>query len=108
MIQAYTGIMGITGERDGAPVRSGGSPIDIATAYLAWGTIMAGLNAVAQTGRGVLLEVSLMESALGFTHAYLQGALAGLPLQGAWAPRRWACTRWAHSRRRTASTVWCR
>ena len=82
MIQAYTGIMGITGERGGAPVRSGGSPIDIATAYLAWGTIMAGLNVVARTGRGVLLEVSLMESALGFTHAYLQGALASLPLPG--------------------------
>jgi crotonobetainyl-CoA:carnitine CoA-transferase CaiB-like acyl-CoA transferase len=26
MIQAYTGIMGITGEHDGAPVRCGGSP----------------------------------------------------------------------------------
>ncbi|HZN26566.1 MAG TPA: CoA transferase [Burkholderiales bacterium] len=82
MIQAYTGIMGITGERDRPPVRCGGSPIDIATAYLAWGTIMTGLHTVARTGRGVLLEVSLMESALGFMHAYLQGALADLPLPG--------------------------
>jgi crotonobetainyl-CoA:carnitine CoA-transferase CaiB-like acyl-CoA transferase len=82
MIQAYTGIMGITGERGGAPVRSGGSPIDIATSYLAWGAIMTGLHAVSRTGRGVLLEVSLMESALGFMHAYLQGALADLPLPG--------------------------
>ena len=82
MIQAYTGIMGITGERDRPPVRCGGSPIDIATAYLAWGTIMTGLQTVARTGRGVLLEVSLMESALGFMHAYLQGALADLPLPG--------------------------
>jgi len=80
MIQAYTGIMGITGEQGRPPVRCGGSPIDIATAYLAWGTIMTGLHTVAKTGRGVLLEVSLMESALGFMHAYLQGALAGLPL----------------------------
>lgn len=80
MIQAYAGIMGITGERDRPPVRCGGSPIDIATAYLAWGAIMSGIHAVAKTGRGMLLEVSLMESALGFMHAYLQGALAGLPL----------------------------
>jgi crotonobetainyl-CoA:carnitine CoA-transferase CaiB-like acyl-CoA transferase len=80
MIQAYTGIMGITGEQDRPPVRCGGSPIDIATAYLAWGTIMTGVHTVAKTGKGVLLEVSLMESALGFMHAYLQGALVGLPL----------------------------
>lgn len=80
MIQAYTGIMGITGEQDRPPVRCGGSPIDIATAYLAWGSMMTGIHAVTKTGKGVLLEVSLMESALGFMHAYLQGALAGLPL----------------------------
>jgi CoA:oxalate CoA-transferase len=80
MMQAFSGIMGITGERNRPPVRSGGSPIDIATAYLAWGSIMAGLNSRAATGRGVLLEVSLMESALGFLHAYLQGALVGLPM----------------------------
>ena len=80
MIQAYTGIMGITGEAGRGPVRCGGSPIDIATAYLAWGSIMTGLHHVAKTGRGTLLEVSLMESALGFMHAYFQGALVGLPL----------------------------
>lgn len=56
--------------------------MDIATAYLAWGSIMTGINARAQTGQGVLLEVSLMESALGFMHAYLQGELAGLRLPG--------------------------
>jgi len=80
MIQAYAGIMGITGEKDRPPMRCGGSPIDIATAYLAWGAIMTGLHTVAKTGRGILLEVSLMESALGFMHAYLQGALAELRL----------------------------
>lgn len=80
MIQAYTGIMGITGEAGRPPVRSGGSPIDIATAYLAWGTIMAGLYNVSKTGKGALLEVSLMESSLGFMHAYLQGALLDVQL----------------------------
>jgi CoA:oxalate CoA-transferase len=82
MMQAYTGIMGITGEAGGAPVRSGGSPIDIATSYLAFGAIVSGIHAVSKTGKGVLLEVSLMESGLGFMHAYLQGALAGLPVPG--------------------------
>ena len=80
MIQAYTGMMGVTGEAGRAPVRCAGSPIDVATAYLAWGTIMTGLHNVAKTGKGMLLEVSLMESALGFMHAYFQGALVDLPL----------------------------
>ncbi len=80
MMQAFTGIMGITGEPDRPPVRCGGSPIDIATAYLAWGAIVTGIYDVARTGRGILLEVSLMESALGILHAYLQGTLVGLPL----------------------------
>ena len=80
MMQAFSGIMGITGERDRPPIRCGGSPIDIATSYLAWGAIVAGLHDVARTGRGILLEVSLLESALGFLHAYLQGTLVGLPL----------------------------
>ena len=82
MIQAFTGMMGITGEPQGKPVRSGGSPIDIATAYLAWGSIMTGIYTVEKTGKGILLEVSLMESALGFMHAYLQGALLDMPLPG--------------------------
>jgi formyl-CoA transferase/CoA:oxalate CoA-transferase len=82
MMQAYTGIMGITGERDGPPVRGGGSPIDIATAYLAFGTIVSGLYARLKTGQGALFGVSLMESGLGFMHAYLQGALAGLEVPG--------------------------
>jgi crotonobetainyl-CoA:carnitine CoA-transferase CaiB-like acyl-CoA transferase len=80
MMQAYTGIMGITGERNGGPVRSGGSPVDIATAYLAYSAIVSGAYTVSKTGRGGLFEVSLMESALGFMHAYLQGALANLAL----------------------------
>lgn len=80
MIQAYSGIMGITGEKDGAPVRSGGSPIDIATSYLAWGAIMTGLHSLQKTGTGLILEVSLMESALGFMHAYLQGGLVNATL----------------------------
>ena len=55
MIQAYTGIMGITGEADRGPVRCGGSPIDIATAYLAWGSIMTGLHALhMMVGLGVM------------------------------------------------------
>jgi len=80
MIQAYSGIMGITGEKNGEPVRSGGSPIDIATSYLAWGAIMTGLHSLQKTGEGLILEVSLMESALGFMHAYLQGGLVDAAL----------------------------
>jgi len=82
MMQAYAGIMGVTGESGRPPVRCGGSPIDIATSYLAWGSIVTGIQARARSGRGALLEVSLMESALGFMHAYLQAELCGLQLPG--------------------------
>jgi crotonobetainyl-CoA:carnitine CoA-transferase CaiB-like acyl-CoA transferase len=82
MMQAFAGIMGITGERGGAPVRSGGSPIDIATSYLAWGAMITGWHTAKASGKGVLMEVSLMESSLGFMHAYLQAALANLSLPG--------------------------
>ena len=82
MIQAYVGMMGITGEPQGAPVRAGGSPIDISTSYLAWGSLMSGLYSASNTGKGILLEVSLMESSLGFMHAYLQAALLGLSVPG--------------------------
>ncbi|MBI4275852.1 MAG: CoA transferase [Rhizobiales bacterium] len=80
MIQAFSGIMGVTGEAGRPPVRCAGSPIDIATSYLTWGAIMTGIHSAAVNKKGMLLEVSLMESSLGFMHAYLQGALCGLPM----------------------------
>ena len=82
MMQAYVGIMSITGEKGGVPVRSGGSPIDIAPAYLAFSAILAGVHAVSKTGQGILLDTSLMEAGLGFMHAYLQSTLAGLAVPG--------------------------
>ena len=41
---------------------------------------MTGIHSVQQTGKGLILEVSLMESALGFMHAYLQGGLENATL----------------------------
>ena len=82
MMQAYVGVMGITGEADGPPARGGGSPIDIATSYLALSAIMSGVHAVSKTGRGILMETSLMEAGLGFMHSYLQATLAQLPVPG--------------------------
>ena len=108
MMQAYTGIMAITGEHDRGPVRCGGSPIDIATAYLAWGSIIAGIHPAAKAGEGMLLEVSLMKSALGFMHAYLQANSRHCRSRRVWVRRPWACTRWAPSKQKTASIAWSR
>ena len=41
---------------------------------------MTGLHSLQKTGKGLILEVSLMESALGFMHAYLQGGLVNATL----------------------------
>lgn len=70
IVQAYSGIMGITGERDGGPVRSAFSPLDQTTGIWAALGILAALRHRDATGEGRFLEVSLFETAialLGYT-----------------------------------------
>lgn len=61
-VQARTGIMHVTGERDGQPVRAGVSVLDIgAGTWLALG-ILAALVQRDRTGKGALVETSLFET----------------------------------------------
>jgi len=61
-VQARTGIMHVTGERDGQPVRAGVSVLDIgAGTWLALG-ILAALVQRDRTGTGALVETSLFET----------------------------------------------
>lgn len=64
IIEAMGGLMSITGEPDGEPVKVGVAIIDIVTGCLAaWG-IGAALADRARTGRGRRVDLSLMDSAL--------------------------------------------
>ena len=64
ILQAESGLMGITGERDGEPMKYGVAIVDICTGMLACNTILAALNARHNTGRGQHVEVSLFDSGL--------------------------------------------
>ncbi|SDN97047.1 CaiB/BaiF CoA-transferase family protein [Bacillus sp. OK048] len=65
-LQAYGGIMSLTGAKGGPPIRAGFSPIDQTTGIHAVTGILAALLHYNQTGEGQYLEVSLLETAVGF------------------------------------------
>ena len=71
--QGFAGIMSITGEPGGAPVKSGTSIADINAGILAALGIVSALVSRATTGRGQMVETSLMEAAIQQT--YWQSAI---------------------------------
>lgn len=68
IVQALGGLMSITGEHDGGPLKAGVALVDVLTAKDATVGILAALAARTSTGRGAHLELNLLSS--------LQGALA--------------------------------
>jgi len=71
--QGFAGIMSITGEPGGPPAKAGTPVADINAGILAALGIVAALVARATTGRGQLVETSLMEAAVQQT--YWQSAM---------------------------------
>jgi crotonobetainyl-CoA:carnitine CoA-transferase CaiB-like acyl-CoA transferase len=65
ILQAFSGMMSLTGEDDGPHVRSPISPIDQSTGFHALSGILAALYAREATGVVEAVEVSLYETALG-------------------------------------------
>jgi formyl-CoA transferase/CoA:oxalate CoA-transferase len=59
--QAVSGMMSVTGEPDGEPVRSGTSLADVGAGMWALIGILAALHAREATGRGQLIDISLMD-----------------------------------------------
>ena len=64
LLQAASGIMSVTGEPDGPPVRVGVSLVDFATGQWAAIGILAALLEREQTGRGATIDTSLYETSL--------------------------------------------
>ena len=71
--QGFAGLMSITGEAGRPPVKSGNSVADINAGILAFGGILAAYIHRLKTGRGQLVDTSLMEAALQQT--YWQAAI---------------------------------
>jgi crotonobetainyl-CoA:carnitine CoA-transferase CaiB-like acyl-CoA transferase len=76
VIQAYTGIMHITGHPEGEAARLGVGALDLGAAM--WGVIgiQAALGQRAVTGRGTRVDTSLLETATWWLSYHLLGYLA--------------------------------
>jgi crotonobetainyl-CoA:carnitine CoA-transferase CaiB-like acyl-CoA transferase len=72
ILQAFTGMLAITGERGGPPVRSPFSPVDQGTGLHALIGILAALHERERTGTGATVEASLFDTATGFLGYFLQ------------------------------------
>jgi crotonobetainyl-CoA:carnitine CoA-transferase CaiB-like acyl-CoA transferase len=64
LLQAMGGLMAVTGEPDGPPLKAGAAVVDLVCGLLAANGIQAALVERARTGQGRHVEVSLMDSAL--------------------------------------------
>jgi len=66
MIQALGGLMSITGESEGEPMKTGVAVVDLFAGQNAIIAILAALQARTLTGRGQQLDISLFDSQLGW------------------------------------------
>src|SRR5881394_1586893 len=73
ILQGFAGIMSVTGEPGRQPVKSGTSIADINAGILAALGIVSALHARSRTGRGQMVETSLMEAAV--QQMYWQAAI---------------------------------
>ena len=64
LAQAMSGLMSVTGEEDGRPLKTGAAVVDLVCGLLAVVGIQAALAERARSGRGRHVEVSLMDAAL--------------------------------------------
>jgi crotonobetainyl-CoA:carnitine CoA-transferase CaiB-like acyl-CoA transferase len=64
--QAVSGMMSVTGEADGEPVRSGTSLADVGAGMWSLIGILAALHARDATGRGQLVDVSLLDGQIAW------------------------------------------
>jgi crotonobetainyl-CoA:carnitine CoA-transferase CaiB-like acyl-CoA transferase len=75
VIQAHTGILSVTGEPDGPPVRLGVAAIDLGTGLWASIGILAALASRNATGKGSRVETSLYEVATWWLSYQIAGFL---------------------------------
>lgn len=75
LAQAGAGLMSITGERDGDPMKIGVALADVLTAHHAAGAITTALFARERSGKGERIEISLFSSTLASLANVAQNAL---------------------------------
>jgi len=75
LMQAFSGIMSITGEPGGAPVRCGISFLDLTTGIFSAFGIVSALHHRTRTGLGQRVDASLLETAVGLLNYHAEGFL---------------------------------
>ena len=76
MIQAACGLMSVTGEADGPPIKAGVALIDVMTGLYAANAIQAALLWRERTGRGERIDLALMDVGIATLANQALGALA--------------------------------
>ncbi len=75
LMQAFSGIMSITGEPGGPPVRCGISFLDLTTGIFSAFRIVSAIHHRTRTGLGQRVDASLLETAVGLLNYHAEGFL---------------------------------
>jgi crotonobetainyl-CoA:carnitine CoA-transferase CaiB-like acyl-CoA transferase len=76
LVQAFTGIMSLTGHPEGPPARVGGSVVDFGTGMWSAIGVLGALRIRDATGEGARIDTALMDTALGWISYHLLGYLS--------------------------------
>jgi crotonobetainyl-CoA:carnitine CoA-transferase CaiB-like acyl-CoA transferase len=76
LMQAYAGIISVTGQPGGPPTRVGGSVVDFGTGMWAAIAVLSALRKRDATGEGSTLEASLLDTSLAWVSYHMMGYLA--------------------------------
>ena len=76
LVQAFTGLMNMTGEADGPPVRVAASISDLSTGMYATIAVQAALENRRRTGHGIRIDVSLADSLMAMLNHQVTTVLA--------------------------------
>ena len=76
LMQAYSGMMSVTGHPDSPPTRVGGSVIDYGTGMWAAIAVLSALRTRDATGKGAEVEAALLDTSLAWVSYHMMGYLA--------------------------------
>ncbi|MGD6756229.1 CaiB/BaiF CoA transferase family protein [Streptomyces sp. BH105] len=76
VLQAYGGLMSINGEQEGPPLRIGVPVVDQVTGILAFSGILLALHERQRSGRGQLVDTTLLDTVIGLLHPHSASWLA--------------------------------